>query len=404
MRLAVAALLSIVSAASHATDHWRWSEKIAVGAVPEAGVFHHLDGSGRKHIAVSEGKVAVVWEDDSSASPQIYLAEKIVDQKQFRKSVQLSTGSEAYEPVITTLGNADFVTVYEEDSAIYARLLSKSGLGKPFILSTAKTSHASSASIASQGKNAFVVWREKHQNKYRLLVTILTLENNRLVVGELHSVETEALQTPVLKPVIAAAGSTVFIAWEDRREGHTRLLYSHSDRTDIQFSDPENLNEFFSERNEYDKGSGVTRLSMAAFAEDELLAAWMDKRRGSVGYGIFAAFGSASDESFGPNEKAHSEKGDQLPHHNPSVAGNTAGEFVVAWDDFRNGNLDVWLSSYNDDGEWGEDYSPLIASGSGEQSHASIVMDDAGGLHLVWISRDDSSSPTRLWYSYGAVK
>ncbi len=93
--------------------------------------------------------------------------------------------------------------------------------------------------------------------------------------------------------------------------------------------------------------------------------------------------------------------GDQQPHYNPSVTGNTAGDFIVAWHDFRNSNLDIWLSRYNDDDEWGADYSPAIASGPGEQSHASVVLDEDGGLHLVWISRDDRTSPTRLWYGYG---
>jgi len=403
MRLAIATLLSIASLSSYATDHWAWSEKTAVSAAPKAGVFHHLDGSGRKHIAVSASKVAVVWEDDSSTAPQIYLAVKTFNQKHFDQPVQLSSGSEAYEPSVVALGNT-FVIVYEQDSAIYARFLSQNGLGEATRLSTKNAGFAGSASIASQGKKAFVIWREKHQNNYRLLVTSLTLENNKPVVGERHSVESKALQTPVLKPVIAAAGSMIFIAWEDRREGHTRLLYSYSNIGHIQFSDPENLNEFFSGRNEYDKGSGVTRLSMAAFAEDELLAAWMDKRRGGKGYGIFAALGSADDESFGPNEKVHGEKGDQQPHYNPSVTGNPEGNFFVAWDDFRNGDLDIWLSNYNDDDEWGDDFSPDIASGSGEQSHASIVLDDKSGLHLIWISREGTSSPTRLWYSYGVVE
>ena len=54
------------------------------------------------------------------------------------------------------------------------------------------------------------------------------------------------------------------------------------------FNTPQSLNEFYSDRNEYDKGNGVTRVSLASFGEDEILAAWMDKRRGGNGYGIFA--------------------------------------------------------------------------------------------------------------------
>lgn len=401
MRLLAALLLSTFALTAYADHHWQWSEKIAIGNTVQPGVFHHLDGSGRKHIAASSSKVAVVWEDESSTSPQIYLAEKSFAQNQFLPAVQLSTGSEAYEPAIAALASSEFVTVFEQDGAIYARLLSDRGLGKVVKLSAA---NASSASIASQGNNAFVVWREKHQNTYRLIVIKLRLENNQLVMSKPYSVETEALPTPILKPDIAVSDSAVFVAWEDRREGHTRLLYSHADTDDLQFSSPENLNEFFSGRNQYDKGSGVTRLSMTALAEDELLAAWMDKRRGGKGYGIFAAFGSSDDKSFGPNEKVHGKKGDEQPHYNPSVAGNSAGDFIVAWDDFRNSDLDIWLSRYNDDDEWGDDFSPKVASGPGEQSHASVTLDENGGLHLIWISRDDNSSPTGLWYSYGAAE
>ncbi len=405
MRPAVALLLFIVATATYAGSNWQWSSKIAVSAAPQEGVFHHLDGSGRKHIAISKDKVAVIWEDDSGGSPQIYLATKNLDQSQFNQAVKLSTGNEAYEPAIAVLGDSGFVTVYEEDSVVYARYLSKDGLGMAIRLSTAKASQAGSASVASHGSYAYVVWREKYQHTYRLLVTDIELQDNNLpVVGEISQVETEALATPVLKPAIIATAAWVCIAWEDRREGHTRLLYSYSTLSDTEFAAPENLNEFFSARNEYDKGSGVTRLAMARFGEDEVLAAWMDKRRGGIGYGIFAAMGSESDQSFGPNEKAHGDNGDQQPHYNPAVAGNEAGEFIVAWHDFRNGDLDIWLSSYNDDDEWDSDYSPVVATGPGEQSHVSVSLDDNGGLHIVWIDRKDTSSPTRIWYSYAIAE
>ena len=55
---------------------WQFSERIAIGGAAFEGVYHHLEGAGRKHIAVSEGKVAVLWEDDSSGAPQVYFAIK----------------------------------------------------------------------------------------------------------------------------------------------------------------------------------------------------------------------------------------------------------------------------------------------------------------------------------------
>ncbi|MCP4433011.1 MAG: hypothetical protein GY806_18715, partial [Gammaproteobacteria bacterium] len=70
----------------------------------------------------------------------------------------------------------------------------------------------------------------------------------------------------------------------------------------------------------------------------------------------------------------------------------------------RNGDLDIWLSSYNDDDEWDSDYSPVVATGPGEQSHASVSLDNNGGLHIVWIDRKDTSSPTQIWYSYAIAE
>jgi hypothetical protein len=202
-------------------------------------------------------------------------------------------------------------------------------------------------------------------------------------------------------PSLSLQPTGLCVAWEDRRAGHTRLLSTHATWPELQFGAAVNLNEFYSNRNEYDKGNGVTRVALAGFSSDEVIAAWMDKRRGGAGYGIFAALGFDSGASFGPNEKVQAKQGDELPHYNPAVAGNTDGDFVVAWDDYRDGTLDVWLSSYNDDGEWSEDFSPPPASGSAEQSHVSLALSDQGELHMLWVERRDPLAPTRLWYSVG---
>ena len=119
------------------------------------------------------------------------------------------------------------------------------------------------------------------------------------------------------------------------------------------------------------------------------------------GYGIFAALGGGGGMEFGPNERVHGEKGDELPHSNPSVAGNPEGLFVIAWDDYRQGSSDIWLSRYNDDMEWSADVSPSPASGAGEQTNSSIYLDDRGDLHLIWVERDRPGAPTRIWYAHG---
>ncbi|MCP4492618.1 MAG: hypothetical protein GY820_35720 [Gammaproteobacteria bacterium] len=398
MRFIIAAILILLSPATQSAEGWQFQQKIAVGSKARVGVFHHLEGAGRKHIAVSGGRVALVWEDDSSGDPQVYLAQKDQHEMEFSAAIQVSNGQEAYQPAIAGIGAGKFIVVYEQDAEVYARIWSGRGPGSALKLSG---SNAAQASIAASDDYALVVWREKHKAAYSLRITRLSVNNMVLTIkGATHQVEAEALVTPLLMPAITLGGGMVCIAWEDRRAGHTRMLYSYSELAELNFTAPENLNEFYANRNEYDKGNGAARVAITAFGDDEVLAAWMDKRRGGAGYGIFSALGSEGGAAFGPNEKVHSQHGDKLPHYNPAVAGNAEGEFVVAWDDYRNGNSDIWLSSYNEDDEWDTDYAPIPAAGAGEQSHASIALDEQDGLHLLWIEREHSQAATRLWYAY----
>ncbi|MBT8437381.1 MAG: hypothetical protein KJP11_08420 [Gammaproteobacteria bacterium] len=384
---------------TQASERWTFDSRISITDPPVDAVYHHLEGSGRKHIAVSGESVAVVWEDNRSRDPQIYAAIKSLTRKTFPTALLVSSGSEAYEPAIDAINANRFVLAFEQDASVFARIMTAKGLAEPVRLSRAAAGHVS---IASFDDRVFASWRERDNAGWFIKIAALRVTNaNRIVVESLQSVEADGLETPVLFPAVAVNSAGICIAWEDRRAGHTRLLVSHARAAGNSFTEPQFLNEFFSNRNQYDRGSGVTRVSLASFAQDEILAAWMDKRRGGKGYGIFAALGADAGESFGPNEKVHGEEGDTQPHYNPATAGNQSGDFVIAWDDFRRGDSDIWISAHNPDLEWSLDYAPPVASGNGEQSHPSIALDEQGNLHLVWIERAQPDGPSRLWYSLG---
>ena len=386
---------------AQAADRWIFASRVNVSGPPLAGVFHHLDGSGRRHIAVSGKSVAVVWEDNRSGAPQIYVTLKTLAQETFPAALAVSSGNEAYEPAIDAISGDRFALAFEQDAAVFARILTTQGLAEPTRLSQAVASHVS---IASFDRRVFASWRERENGRWFVKIAELRVANvNRLVIESLQSVETEGLETPVLFPVIAVNSAGLCVAWEDRRAGHTRLLFSHAGVAGT-FSAPHSLNEFFSNRNEYDQGSGVTRLALSSFGQNEILAAWMDKRRGGSGYGIFAALGTDAGSMFGPNEKVHGEDGDKQPHNNPATAGNQAGDFAVAWDDFRRGDSDIWISAYDPGLEWSLDYAPPVASGSGEQTHPSITLDEQHNLHLLWIQRSNPDGPSQLWYSLGQTR
>lgn len=380
---------------------WEIREKIAITGEAVKGTYHHLEGAGRKHIAVSGGRVAVLWEDDSSDAPQIYLALKYSADSNFKPPVKVSGGEEAYDPAISSLPGRRFVLVWEQDGVIYLNTHDGSKLGDPLRLSS--NSLASHPSVETGNGQIYAVWREQQNSSWSLKVAWLTDSLKKSVnLRHIKTVESEKINTPVLYPSLASNEHGLYVAWEDRAAGHTRLKYSFSPDRAKSFSAPQLLNEFNSNRNKYDKGSGVTRVSLASFGDDEIVSAWMDKRQVGKGYGIYSSFGI--DGFFDLNEKIHGPVGDKLSHHNPATAGNSSGTMVVVWDDYRTGSSDIWVATFDEDGEWGENFSPSAASGSGEQSHASIALDESGAMHLVWVGREGPLSPSRLWYSYGELE
>lgn len=383
-----------------ATDYWRFDKRIAVTGSARVGVFHHLEGAGRRHIAFSSGHVAIAWEDDHSGDPQVYVAMQSKADSAFAAPLQLSLGDEAYEPAIAALTDGRFVLVWEQDAGIHAAIVSaQKGIEARRQLTSEE---ASNATIATHKGKIYAAWRERRQGLWWLQVASLTADQSALSLEWLTPVEKSGLSTPVLFPALAANADGLCLTWEDRRKGNTRILTSYLTAGATEFSVPGELNEVSENRTEYDRGNGATRVSIDTVGSDEFIAAWMDKRRpGSIGYGIFAAFGSEGGASFGPNEKVHGHPGDIEPHYNPAVAGNISGQFVIAWDDYRHGTLDIWLSHYDENFEWTADFSPAVASGPGEQSHAAVVLDAENRLHLVWVERQASNEPTRIWYALG---
>ena len=193
-----------------------------------------------------------------------------------------------------------------------------------------------------------------------------------------------------------------------RSAGHTRLF--HAARTSAQVFTPERqLNEHSAPVQEGGEmqglGSGVMRVTLAANDGDTIQAIWLDKRNPTSGYAVWGAASEDGGRTFGGNAIVQDELGATVPQWHAALA---AGEdtFVAAWDDIREGwgddaeSGDVLLS-WHDGRRWSADLVVPGASGDGYQGSPAVALDPQGDLHLIWIERDDLSSPTRLRYLHG---
>lgn len=426
-RTAVLIVPGCVLALGVARADWRFTPAVPVNPKAEArvGVFHHLESSGRKNIAVAGKQVAVIWEDNHSGHSAVYVAvHELGARAGFAAPQRLSAGREAYEPVIVAARVADgvdgFVAAWEQDGHVWARALLPAGASSrspsmtlgPAVEVDAHTSGQVSLAARSEGKAGRIqaVWTRQGKRFRRVMTASLQRMKAQPAALRVHGTEPVDAQPPKdqqLYPSVVLTDKATVAVWEDRRDGHTRLLYARAGEEGV-FRTPRGLNEFIVGNVKLGRGTGVARVTLARAGRQGVAAAWMDKRHFLSGYDIYAGFSTDGGRHFGKNEKVQDSFGDNTPQWHPAIAVCPSGQVVVAWDDRRDGTPDVWLSwkaQWQSDPAhgvgWSDDESVAPAAGPGAQSDPVIACDADNRLHLAWIGRNRVDGHTQIWYSEG---
>ena len=145
-RILTALVLALGSAT--AACEWHFGPATDLTDTLAAPHFHHLDGAGRRHVATTAAGVAVIWEDDSSGEPQVYITTRSHGAPGFEPRMRLSAGAEAYEPAVVGLGPERWLAAWEQDGDIHVRALGASGPGPTLELAAAGARQVTLASRA----------------------------------------------------------------------------------------------------------------------------------------------------------------------------------------------------------------------------------------------------------------
>ncbi|MCG6966988.1 MAG: hypothetical protein LJE59_10775 [Chromatiaceae bacterium] len=389
---------------------WSFGTPVLVAGASDSTHFHHLDGSGRQHVAASASEVALVWEDDRTGSPQIYLAVAPREAASFAPDVRLSDGEEAYEPALAALDGNRWLAAWEQDGAVVARVIDAQGLGP--IQALAGKSSRQVTLVSDRAGRVAALWTREHDGGQLLEAAELKADGRAVALAGAAVTVAPVVEHPYQGYPAGAWGrqGRLLVAWEDRRAGHTRLFHTWRDPGQG-FAAERQLNEHNAPHGEVPAGvvglgSGVMRVVLAADGAGNVRAAWLDKRNPASGYAVWGALSQDGGRSFGPNQMVQDELGAAVPQWHAALAGGVPG-FVAAWDDTREGwgdgsePGDVVLS-WNFGSAWSPDLVVPGASGEGYQGSPAVALDPQGDLHLLWIEGDDLSSPTRLRYLHGA--
>lgn len=394
--LSVAALLG----ATHviAAPSWQFAEPVTISTSGEK-MFHHLESSGRRNIAVSGDTVAVTWEDDRDGTPRIYLSRKELGGAGFDDPIRLSGEGEAYEPSLAALGGGRFAVAWEEEARARLRLVSGGGAG-PVI--TLPAGEAVQPSLLYADGELLLVAAEREKRYPRIVFHRFSIDGNKLNRSTGCAVDAAEPADAQLYPTLAVQQGATVVAWEDRRPGHTIIMASRSvDGEKCRFTKPQriSLRPADAGKMPYGRGHGVARVALAAYAQERIVAAWADKRDFREGYDIYASHWTP-EKGFVDNVRVQDEFGGVAQQWHATLAGDGEGRLLAAWDDGRDGDSNIMISWY-EEGGWSDDLPLPGADGAGEQVHPSITLDSEGNLHAAWIEREVVGGPTRLRYLFG---
>lgn len=377
-----------------AQARWQWSEP-QEAAPAQAGVFPHLDASGRQALAVAGDTVALAWSD--TGKPRCFITLKTASGFQTRSFGQ----GECFEPAVAALDEKRFLLTWEDEAGVRAAIADAAVIGPALTLAPAG-GHAVIHRHPQLGIHA--AWSSTEGRWRRIWHAHLHETKGRLMADAPQPADAAPPADDQMYPTLAAPPQALVLAWEDRRHGHTVVYASHS-RDFHAWSAPLRVsqNPTGKQGGTLGRGTGAMRPVLAAYGQ-HLMAVWLDKRDFLSGYDVYGAVSPDQGLHFGANVKVQDSFGDSIAQWRPAIAGNQRGDLAIAWDDDRDGSADIWLT-WPQDKALGSAYAENAAAAAGpnQQTDPALALDDAGNLHLAWLERD-ATGVIRLMYKLGRPK
>jgi len=375
-----------------------YAQRYAADGTPIGNNFKVNDDSGSANqyspaIAVDAvGNFVVVWMDkrngwDGDIYAQRYAADGTPIGGNFK--VNGDTGSAGQEsPAIAIDAAGNFVVVWQDerndrDGDIYAQRYAADGtpIGDNFKVNddqgSAGQEHPAVAMNAAG--NFVVVWQDERNDDWDIYAQRYTSDG--MPIGGNFKVNGDQGSAWQWVPAVAmdAAGNFV-VVWHDSRNGDWDIYGQRYLADGTPIGDNFKVND--------DQGSA--RQWFAAVAVDatgNVVVVWADKRNDSGD--IYAQRYASDGTPIVYNFKVNDDQG-RASQGYPAVAMDAVGNFVVVWEDKRNGwyNRDIYAQRYAADGTpIGDNFKVNDDQGSAGPEYPAVAMDAAGNFVVVWQDR-----------------
>ena len=300
------------------------------------------------------------------------------------------------DPVVAMDAAGDFVVAwqsYGQDGSsygIYSQRYNASGAaqGSEFRVNTYTTSQQSHPSAAMDSAGDFVIaWESLGQDagSYGVYAQLLQ-RHKRHAPGSEFKVNTYTTGGQSLPSVAMDTAGDFVVAWTSLgQDGASGGIYAQR----YNASGAAQGAEF--QVNTYTTGN-QTNPSVAMDSEGDFVVAWESYGEDGSGYGIYAqrynAAGVAQGGEFQVNTYTKALQG------LPAVAMDAAGDFVVAWESYNEdgSNQGIYAQQYSSTGAAQGNEFRVNTYTTAQQSSPAVAMDSAGDFVVTWDSYGEDGS------------
>jgi len=236
--------------------------------------------------------------------------------------------------------------------------------------------------IARDPSGNFIITWSDERNGYRDIYA-QRYNSSGITIDSNFKVNDDTGTAYLWYPAIAMDNSGNFvITWEDFRNGNYDIYAQRYDSAATPSGSNFNVND----------DTGIAYRNYPDIAIDDFgnfVITWYDYRNGN--YDIYAQRYYSSGTPKGSNFKVNDDLGtvDQL---SLSIAMNDSGNYVITWGDYRNGNWDIYYQRYDSaDTSIGSNYRVNDDAGTAEQWYPDVVMDNSGNYVITWNDRREGN-------------
>ena len=322
--------------------------------IPDFQVNDDPGSAGQYYPSIStdgSGNFVITWTDERNGDYDIYAQRYSSDGSALGTNFKVNDdpgSADQYYPSISTDGSGNFVITWTDerngDDDIYTQryAIDGSALGTNFkVNDDPGSAHQRYPSISTDSSGNFVItWMDNRNGDYDYDIYAQRYAIDGSTFGTNFKVNDDQTSAWQESPSISINSGNFVISWEDERSGD-RDIYAQR-----YASDGSVLGTNF-KVNDDQINVWQESPSISIDGSGNFVITWIDNRNGN--YDIYTQRYASDGSALEPNFKVNDDPGSAYQYY-PSISTNSSGNFVISWEDERNGDFDIYAQRYASDG------------------------------------------------------